>query len=125
MNAIKLGNEVVVVKGKVGDEVTVVNGRYRYLTGEIVRITDECFFIKLKDGKIVRKKQTNVALIMDVNGAVKKEKEEKEKVERTNEMLLEEVSHQRKQMAAMQREVATLAAKLDALTAKLAVVKLD
>jgi hypothetical protein len=125
MNAIKLGNEVVVVKGKVGDEVTVVNGRYRYLTGEIVRITDECFFIKLKDGKIVRKKQTNVALVVDVNGAVKKEKEEKEKVERTNEMLLEEVSHQRKQMAAMQREVATLAAKLDALTAKLAVVKLD
>ena len=125
MNAIKLGNEVVVVKGKVGDEVTVVNGRYRYLTGEIVRITDECFFIKLKDGKIVRKKQTNMALVVDVNGAVKKEKEEKEKVERTNEMLLEEVSHQRKQMAAMQREVATLAAKLDALTAKLAVVKLD
>jgi hypothetical protein len=125
MNAIKLGNEVVVVKGKVGDEVTVVNGRYRYLTGEIVRITDECFFIKLKDGKIVRKKQTNVALVVDMNGAVKKEKEEKEKVERTNEMLLEEVSHQRKQMAAMQREVATLAAKLDALTAKLAVVKLD
>ena len=83
------------------------------------------FFVKLKDGKIVRKKQTNVALIVDVNGAVKKEKEEKEKVERTNEMLLEEVSHQRKQMAAMQREVATLAAKLDALTAKLAVVKLD
>jgi hypothetical protein len=125
MNAIKLGNEVVVVNGKVGDEVTVVNGRYRYLTGEIVRITDECFFIKLKDGKIVRKKQTNMALVVDVNGAVKKEKEEKEKVERTNEMLLEEVSHQRKQMAAMQREVATLAAKLDALTAKLAVVKLD
>jgi hypothetical protein len=60
------------------------------------------FFVKLKDGKIVRKKQTNVALIVDVNGAVKKEKEEKEKVERTNEMLLEEVSHQRKQMAAMQ-----------------------
>jgi hypothetical protein len=45
MNAIKLGNEVVVVNGKVGDEVTVVNGRYRYLTGEIVRITDGCFFL--------------------------------------------------------------------------------
>jgi hypothetical protein len=99
---------------------------YCYLTGEIVRITDECFWIKLKDGKIlVRKKQTNVALIMDVNGAVKKEKEEKEKVERTNEMLLEEVSHQRKEVAAMQHEVATLVAKFDALAAKLAAVKLD
>jgi hypothetical protein len=99
---------------------------YCYLTGEIVRITDECFWIKLKDGKIlVRKKQTNVALIVDVNGAVKKEKEEKEKVERTNKMLLEEVSHQRKEVAAMQHEVATLVAKFDALAAKLAAVKLD
>jgi hypothetical protein len=91
----------------------------------MVRITDECFWIKLKDGKIVRKRQTNVALIVDMNGAVKKEKEEKEKVEKTNEMLLEEVSHQGKELAAMQHEIATLAAKSDALAAKLAAAKLD
>jgi hypothetical protein len=77
MNAIKLGDEVVVLNGKVSDKVRVVNGRYCYLTGEIVSITDECFWIKLKDGKIVQKKQTNVALIVDVNRAVKKEKVER------------------------------------------------